>query len=169
MGGTDSLAHDQAVVGWRYWQLSTHGPVLRSVSHRRFEWAPGRPLRAWCTAGGHAAPAERCNCGIYAARDLDTLRGRGMCLAPGGLVVGEVALWGRVASHEDGYRGELAYPRWLALVEDTVPQGSRAEVLEALAAYGVPVGTMPLAKAVGEVSAAVLAHLTMSMGNAPLS
>ena len=80
---------------------------LRSVSQRRFLWPVERPLRAVCTGGGHPAPAGGCNCGIYGARDLETLRVHGLCLSPDPLVVGEVALWGRVISDERGHRAEL--------------------------------------------------------------
>lgn len=151
-----------ALVGWRYWQCTGDGSVLRSVSHRRFHWEPGRPLRAWCVAGGHRSPAEGCNCGIYAAPDRQTLRERGMCLAPEALVVGEVGLWGRVMLDEEGYRGELAYPKSLLVVEDTVPDEARGALMAALAAYGVPLGTTTLAEAVNDVSAATLAFQAMS-------
>ena len=96
-------------------------------------------MRASCMTGGHQAPAEDCDCGIYAAADLEALRRHGLCLSPGGLVVGEVSLWGAVPTAEDGYRGQYALPRTLSLVEETVPPGSRSSVLEALAAYHVPV------------------------------
>ena len=162
----DSRPRDHPVIGWRYWQLVPEAGLLRSVSQRRFQWVPGRALRASCIAGGHASPAERCNCGIYAAPDLDTLRGRSMCLAPEALVVGEVALWGRVASDGTSHRGEYAYPRTLLVVGETVPNGSRPAVSDALAAYGVPVGTMPLQQAVSDVSAATMAFQAMSLRTA---
>ncbi len=164
MGHVADRAPTDPVVGWRYWLLSPDGPALRSVSHRRFQWVPGRPLRASCTAGGHSAPAEGCNCGIYAASDLESLRRRGLCLSPGGLLVGEVALWGRVAFSEDGFRGQFAYPHRLAVVEQTVAEASVPALLEALGGYGVAVSTMPLRDALGELSAAVLDHQVMSLG-----
>lgn len=152
------------LVGWRYWQLVTGGERLRSVSLRRFLWEPGRPMRASCMTGRHRAPAEGCDCGIYAAPDLGTLRDHGLCLTPGGLVVGEVGLWGAVVTGaEGGYRGEYASPRSLCLVEETVPDERRASVLGALAAYEVPVETTTLDEAVGELSGAVLANQVMSL------
>ena len=152
------------LVGWRYWQLAPGGRRLQSVSLRRFVWEPGRPLRASCMTGRHPVPDEDCDCGIYAAPDLDTLREHGLCLSPGGLVVGEVSLWGTVLIGEDGYRGEYASPRTLSLVEETVPGSARLSTLDALAAYGVPVGTTSLQEAVGELSGAVLAFQAMSLG-----
>jgi hypothetical protein len=155
------------LVGWRYWQLVAGGERLRSVSLRRFVWEPGYPMRASCMTGGHAAPAEDCDCGVYAAPDLGSLRDHGLCLVPGGLVVGEVGLWGAVVTGEvGGYRGEYASPRTLRLVEETVAEESRASVLAALAAYEVPVSTTGLAEAVGELSGAVLANQVMSLGTA---
>jgi len=152
------------LVGWRYWQLVAGGERLRSVSLRRFVWEPGRPIRASCMTGRHRAPAPDCDCGIYAAPDLGTLREHGLCLVPGGLVVGEVGLWGAVLTGEaGGYRGEYASPRTFRLVQETVPEESRASVLEALAAYGVPVSTTDLEEAVGELSGAVLANQVMSL------
>lgn len=150
-------------MGWRYWLLVAGGR-LGSVSLRRFHWEPGQPFRASCMTGGHRAPAEDCDCGVYAALDLATLREHGLCLSPGGLLVGEVALWGNVIQSDEGCRGEYAYPRALSLMEETVPEGSRPAVLNALAAYQVPVGTTSLEDAVGELSGAVLAFQTMSSG-----
>jgi hypothetical protein len=151
----------QPAVGWRYWQVVPDAGVLRSVSQRRFQWKPGRPLRAWCVTGGHAAPARACDCGVYAATDLQTLKAHGLCLAPERLVVGTVDLWGRVVDDGDGVRGEFAYPSRLLLVEGIGP-GDRSSVMDCLAAYGVPVGTIPLEDAVGDVSAATLAFQAMS-------
>ncbi|MDQ3679070.1 MAG: hypothetical protein M3378_00690 [Actinomycetota bacterium] len=150
------------LVGWRYWQISD-GRRLQSVSLRRFVWQPGRPLRASCMTGRHPAPSEDCDCGIYAAPDLDTLRERGLCLFPGGLVVGEVSLWGRVLTADDGHRGEYASPRTLSLVEETVPGSSHLSTLDALSAYGLPVSTTSLREAVGELSGSVLAFQAMSL------
>ena len=150
----------EPLVGWRYWLVV--GGRLGSVSLRRFLWEPDRPLRASCMTGGHAAPAEGCDCGIYAAPDLDSLRRHGLCLSPGGLVVGQVEVWGTVVTADDGFRGEYAYPKELLLVEESVTPEQRQRALAQLGAYGVPVGTTPLAEAVGELSGAVLAFQAMS-------
>ena len=154
-------APDQPVTGWRYWQLEPGG-WLRSVSHRRFQWPPGRPLRAGCIGGGHAAPAEGCSCGVHGSPDLEALRDHGLCLGPEVLVVGQVALWGRVVSDEHGLRGEHGYPASLAVVRETVSEELLAPVVEALGAYGVPVSVTSAAEAVGDVSAALLAFQAMA-------
>jgi hypothetical protein len=150
-----------AVVGWRYWQLSRSG-LLRSVTQRGTEWEPGAIVHARCLGGGHPAPDERCECGVHAARDLDTLREHGLCLAPEALVVGEVALWGRVVSEEARFRGEHAVPVRLSVVRDLLAPEELPGVVERMGAYGVPVATVDLTDAVAGVSAATLAFQAMA-------
>jgi len=82
----------------------------------------------------HEAPLESCLCGIYAAKDLETLRR----VLNGGLIVGEVYLWGKVIPGELGYRAQYAYPKSLRLVTKGVPD----HVLESLRAYCDDVGLM---------------------------
>jgi hypothetical protein len=150
-----------AVVGWRYWQLSRSG-LLRSVTQRGTEWEPGAIVHARCLGGGHPAPDERCECGVHGARDLDTLREHGLCLAPEALVVGEVALWGRVVSEEARFRGEHAVPVRLSVVRDLLAPEELPGVVERMGAYGVPVATVDLADAVAGVSAATLGFQAMA-------
>jgi hypothetical protein len=147
---------DDPVLGWRYWQVAPSGR-LRSVTQRRIEWQPGMALRATCLGAGHRAPDERCDCGVYGARDLASLREHGLCLAPEALVVGRIALWGRLIPDESGWRAEYGQPAHLSVVTKLVPEGELDELVAALGAYGVPVDTMPLSEAVAGVSAATLA------------
>ncbi|MFN2606894.1 MAG: hypothetical protein ABR511_03205 [Acidimicrobiales bacterium] len=151
----------EAVVGWRYWQLSGAGR-LRSVTQRRIEWRPGTVMLARCLGAGHPAPDEGCDCGIYGARDLASLREHGLCLAPEAVVVGRVALWGTVLDDVSGWRAEVAAPVDLWVVADLVPPAGLDATVAALGTYGVPVGTMPLAEAVAGVSAAILANQAMA-------
>jgi hypothetical protein len=141
------------IVAWRYWRLG-HDRLLRSLTGRHQAWAPGQALGARCrfdhvdrsdwryrmvsgfSVHAHAAPAEGCTCGLYAARDLDHLRGQ-MLFGLHRMVVGEVALWGKVIPGKHGYRAEFAYPHRLCVFEGTVNR--HPEVLGALSAYGVPV------------------------------
>jgi len=150
------------VVAWRYWQLAA-GRRLRSVSQRGVVWAPGRALHARCRGGDeHAAPDPGCSCGIYGAVSLDALWEHGVCLGPEALVVGEVALWGVVLPDGLGYRAASAYPRRLAVVAGTLPDGSVAQLVESLGAYGVPVEVTSRDQAVGDVSATIMGFLAMS-------
>lgn len=151
------------VIGWRYWHLGLDPVVLGSVTQRGFTWKPGQPIRARCVSTGHAAPAPGCACGVYAGTDLASLREHGLCLPAGGLVLGEVALWGLVLTEEDGHRGEFGYPRRLSVVEEAVEPDALAGVVDELSTrYHVPVETVGRVRAVGEVSAAIAAFLDMS-------
>lgn len=59
------------------------------------------------------SPQERCHCGIYGMRTLEDVKLviKGMSLYGHLLVLGKVALWGKVIEHEKGYRAEFAYPQ----------------------------------------------------------
>ena len=153
---------DDPVFGWRYWQLSPRR-LLRSVTQREFEWPPGRVLRAICVEVGHPAPAERCNCGLYANPDLEALRQHGLCLAPEAIVLGQVALWGKVVDDEPSYRAEFAYPARLSLVVDSlIDEVSPEAMLEELSVYRVPVQAITLDEAVAGMSADMLKFQAMS-------
>ena len=128
-----------------------------------FEWPPGRVLKAVCVEVGHPAPADRCNCGLYANPDLEALRQHGLCLAPDVIVLGQVALWGKVVVDEPSYRGEFAYPARLSLVVDSLVDDTPTEALvEGLGAYRVPVHTTTLDEAVTGMSADMLKFQAMS-------
>jgi hypothetical protein len=173
MTDPDVRDRSQSVSGWRYWQVSARtgqgpsgplsGAILRSVTQKRIEWPPGHVLVARCLGAGHRAPEPSCECGIYGARDLDTLREHGLCLAPEILVVGRVALWGTVVDDVSGWRAEFAAPSELQVVDDLVP-GLDAPELAALleATYRVRAGTVPLQDAVAGASATMLTFQAMS-------
>jgi len=93
---------------------------------------------------------------------MDTLRERGLCLAPEALVIGTVSLWGRVISDAGGHRAEYGYPSRLMLVRELLLDEEVSGALERLRAYGVPTDTIPLEEAVIGVSAATLAFQAMS-------
>lgn len=133
------------------------------MTQREFEWPPGRVLKAVCVEVGHPAPADRCNCGLYANPELEALRQHGLCLAPDVIVLGQVALWGKVVVDEPSYRGEFAYPARLSLVVDSLVGGTPPEELvEGLGAYQVPVHTTTLDEAVAGMSADMLKFQAMS-------
>lgn len=163
MTDPDIRDRNQSVSGWRYWQVSARSGQLRSVTQKRIEWPAGHVLVARCLGAGHRAPDPSCDCGIYGARDLETLREHGLCLAPEILLVGRVALWGRVIDDISGWRGEFATPSELRVVDGLVP-GLDATALAARlkAIYRVRAGTMPLADAVAGASATMLTFQAMS-------
>jgi hypothetical protein len=167
------------VVGWRYWRLGA-GPLghLRSLSQRGFVWVPGQVMVARCaevarggdhsaSSDGHEAPEPNCGCGIHAGDGLASLQAQALCLRPVPLVVGEVALWGRVVTEErpdrgHDHRGQFAFPVRLSVVAETLVGSSPTEAVERLRVYGVAVGTMTLEEAVGPASRTIMGHLAMS-------
>ena len=154
---------DDPVIAWRYWQVAAGTTVLSSVTYKRWVWEPAQTLQAVCVGTGHAAPAERCACGIHGSMDLTSLRDHGLCLAPGTpLVMGTVALWGKIVPDRRSWRGEFAYPTELWVVEESVAEGTLPALLDGLADYGVAVATTTLEHAVGDISAAILANQAMS-------
>lgn len=169
-----AAVHDRAdpVVAWRYWQVSPER-LLRSVTQKWIGWTPGRPLAARCLEVQHPAPDPDCACGVYGTRDLDGLKEHGLCLFPEApLVIGQVALWGKVVDDAAGlrgpiakvsHRGELAYPVQLSLVADTVADGELGAVTEGLARYRVPVDAVTLDEAVAGASASMLRFQAMSL------
>jgi hypothetical protein len=145
----------EPVIGWRYWRLDRGRDRLASLTGRAEPWPAGSAFEAACrfarrdrsdsryqVVGGferasHGAPEEGCTCGIYATRDLKTLRSK-MLFGLGLMVVGEVALWGKVISATRGYRAQFAYPRRLYVVQRT-SDWDQSSTISALSVYGVPV------------------------------
>lgn len=140
--------------GWRVWRVKGEGDELRLQSVvQKVVWHPCRPLAARCLRqrpliprlgrrAPHAAPAEHCECGIYAA-DLHQLLPylrpdpwlRGVAL-----VFGQVALWGTVIECERGWRASHAYPSSIYVPASGIRRGlSPEELALALADYQVPI------------------------------
>jgi hypothetical protein len=94
---------DEPIVAWRGWNVRSG--LLGSLNHGT-DWPPWQPFTAICGKGNHQAPALKCACGIYAAREETMLQQEGYL----GAAYGLVKLWGRVISHEKGFRAEHAYP-----------------------------------------------------------
>lgn len=132
------------------------------MTQRHVEWKPGHVLVARCSGAGHRAPDGGCECGVYGARDLETLREHGLCLPPGALAVGRIVLWGRIVDDVSGWRAELGRPLDLAVVPELVVPAELDAMVSALETYGVPVDTMALTDAVAGVSAAILANQAMA-------
>lgn len=117
---------DEAIAGWRVWNLSETGsePRLMPAGSGVDAWEPRRAAEARCgtsplllaaRGGRHAAPDIRCTCGIYASRSLEAFE-RPRPAWPPAPVVGTVSLWGTVIEHERGWRAKFAYPARLRLV-----------------------------------------------------
>jgi hypothetical protein len=157
----------EPIVGWRCWSLNDAGQ-LESLLEGTDPWLPNQRQEAKCLsplfsmpgetsdteyAGldpalgdadflkEHQAPLESCSCGIYAARDLETLR----ISLSSGPIIGEVYLWGKIIPGENGYRAQYAYPKSLRLVADHVV----GPELRQLRAYCSDVGVMTRSEAWG--------------------
>jgi hypothetical protein len=102
----------EPISAWRVWSTSLHRGEVRLDSPtqrgKHGRWVPGQALEAHCPRGCLHAPTLNCQCGIYACktRDQAVARARFMPRA----AIGEVALWGRVIEHQDGYRAQYAMP-----------------------------------------------------------
>lgn len=98
-------------------------------------WVPNEAFRAVCDQGAHAViPSRECSCGVYAVRRRDDLGGE----PSPPLVIGMVALWGRVLEYECGYRAERAYPAGLILRPD-LDAAKRESLQQCARSYRVPI------------------------------
>jgi hypothetical protein len=144
LGRTEAVDAGIAV-GWRVWRVGPDG-LLRSVVYDEL-WPAGRPVHAECRklAGGHAAPDPRCECGLYAAKNLaDWVH----YLGRPDRIFGRVLLAGALVEAARGFRASAAYP--LELVVPALVENPDA-VADALAVYGVPV-EVPVVGAVREAA-----------------
>jgi hypothetical protein len=102
VGGADPPG--AGAVGWRGWRVEIQGgePVLLSPNQGS-RWEPGKPMDG-------KVDAKKAG-GIYCFKTLAKLRGYGLVKVDDAkTVIGQVLLWGQVAEHGDGYRGEHGYP-----------------------------------------------------------
>jgi hypothetical protein len=157
----------EPIVGWRLWLVVSDGGYfwLESMLYP-VRWMPRRALDARChrhrrchpcrrsaeaaLVSSHPAPAEACECGIYASRLPETLTpyldstypGRGVVER----VLGRVRLWGRVVAAERGWRGEHAYPDAIYVPHRDAADASAVSatsIAAGLGDYGVPVLSLP--------------------------
>jgi hypothetical protein len=134
----------EPVVAWRAWSLAkVDGRFrLKSVVAPTL-WEPLRALDAVCWRPGlrlfrsrrapHESPSTSCECGVYGA-DAATAAAYATGLVYGSRrrVLGRVALWGRVAECERGWRASHAYPSEIVVPEHWFRRSSRTP-LEAVA------------------------------------
>ncbi|MGH2590268.1 MAG: hypothetical protein ACRDGW_05665 [Actinomycetota bacterium] len=112
----DGSVLSEALDGWRTWTLAgsrNAGEVrLYPIAGTGKAWPPREPVRAECARRRHhRVPALDCACGIHATHEPDLLR-----RTRNPSVLGTVALWGRVAEHQHGYRAEFGYAQRLGLI-----------------------------------------------------
>jgi hypothetical protein len=157
----DLAAPDYAapVQAWRIWLVVCRGDWLRlgSVVYD-VAWPPGEPLVAECLRQRraarrrwrkerltHAAPQQRCQCGIYAIDDPFELGSYLDSRYPdrdgAHRIVGRVSLWGTVVESERGWRASHAYPAhlYVPLPRETSDRAGAEAIAAELAEYGVPI------------------------------
>jgi hypothetical protein len=129
------------ITGWRAWMLipgSRTRPRISSIGYPCV-WEPGEPIQAGCTTCS-LAPGDGCECGIHALKSLEAvLNDIPKPLFPP-LVLGRVAIWGRVVVGTRGWRGQFAYPVNLTVMERWPWRFRHCNGLGKT--YGVPVTTM---------------------------
>lgn len=129
----------EAITAWRYWYLDEDDEGVLISPFREDRWSPETAFRALCDAPHtslRSAPDESCTCGIYGRRAWGNDLQEAVIYAMQSpnwkrrIVIGKVALWGKVIEGRTGYRGELGYPIELHLLPDIYN--------EAVAAYHRP-------------------------------
>ncbi len=138
-----------SLVGYRWWYAGRRphfaGWRLRSlfIPRPRPLWWAGPHLTAKvpphleCPPRCPGESGRDCRCGIHAFR-TERLAWHQPPPAPpwhslwgDWAVLGEVALWGKVVEHEDGYRAEHAMVRHLVVPARLVMRGSRVDLTQA--------------------------------------
>jgi len=111
------------ISGWRVWRvLHPRDPEkirLQSLGAggkpHQIVWSPGKVMEAYCTHS-HVPPAEKCSCGFYAARTREHLlsmhyhSGFNYDDKLSVLVVGEVAMQGKIIPGTQGWRAQRVRP-----------------------------------------------------------
>jgi hypothetical protein len=112
---------EEPIIGWRLWHVLPGERRLRPIFKRGLVWKPREAQEAVCPEESHDVPDEKCRCGVYTVCHAMLLQEvhwdrhppKGVPPLPGVIVVGQVALWGRIIQHERGWRSQFAYPSHL--------------------------------------------------------
>lgn len=139
----------EPVIGWRVWHCEA--PLyLASAWHTI--WPPREKLIATHVSrydyymGADKTCAESpCHssfapgCGIYCFKTDEWLHASIRITGPRPVIVGRVALWGRIAEHYYGYRGQFAYPVSLHYAFNM----GAVDAAALAASYGIPFQEQP--------------------------
>jgi hypothetical protein len=139
----------EPVLAWRTWRIdASDGRFRLSSVGAPVLWRTDAPLEARCLRAGwrrlgrrHLVPHVGCACGVQGAAELEAALAEAAA-DPAPRVLGRVALWGRVAICERGWRASHAYP-WDIVVPEPIFRDRADAPLEAVACdltdYGAPV------------------------------
>jgi hypothetical protein len=150
----------EPVVGWRTWLVipAPEGLRLRSVVFGT-DWEPCEELSARCELVrgrlwyrpwrriSHPAPSASCECGIWAAKDIEYAAGffnlyddllSEACVHR---AIGRVALWGAVVDGGLGWRASHAYPAdlYVPTHRDNGQEVDAGAIASGLSGYGAPI------------------------------
>lgn len=134
---------NEPIIAYRAWKVERDG-LLKPIGWTTnvSAWKPLEPEHAVCKSNSrtadeaeHKAPQKDCRCGLYAFKQIEDLI---QIAASPRLVLGRVAIWGRIVELEKGYRAEYAYPQVL-YTGGQYPYASRWAVERAARRYGVDV------------------------------
>jgi hypothetical protein len=110
--GREVMVPDVAgeILGWRAWKVewdvTSQSYELHSAT-RGYTWPKNSWAYAHCAARGHAPPGEKCSCGMYAAKTREQLLDMSYHVYDtNDVVVGEVAMAGKVIPGTQGWRAE---------------------------------------------------------------
>jgi hypothetical protein len=136
----------EPITAFRVWRVNDelHLQSLGSDT----SWPPGGWLAATCERAQHRAPHEACSCGLYSAKDINTVLMLAALSMLGGpvTILGRVHLAGKVIEHDDGYRAERA-----RVIEILPLSGSRPDAEAVATRYGVPLGEEIPAEAIPDL------------------
>lgn len=150
----------EPVIGWRMW--NTTGDPVAGTTHLAsamstvwphhtkltaihldsiWRYVPGQQTRALWHESPCESPCRRSpGCGIYCFKSDEMLLTQVRINGPRPVIVGRVALWGRVAEHQWGYRGQFAYPVSLHYAFNL----STPDAVALAASYGIPYEEQPV-------------------------
>lgn len=141
------------IIGWRVWLVDIHGSLFSPRYDPDTPWPGFEKTRAFCsgcsddTSGlrfkhpTHAPPLRDGRCGLYAVKPgnvrqlLAFFRVFSVPVRYPYYVAGEIALFGTVVEHAEGYRAAYGYPIRLYLPAALLPK--LGPLLKAR--YGIPV------------------------------
>src|SRR5258706_6955976 len=118
--GSESHLETEPRVAWRVWYIRAGDPQtrLRPINSKGLVWQPRVRQEAICVSNDHDVPDPRCSCGFYGVWKLQDLAPEFRWGHTGTVVVGQIAVWGRVILATRGCRAQFAYPKQLYLATD---------------------------------------------------
>lgn len=125
-------------VAWRGWnvqKIDGRYMMTTALGFHGYVWPARERAEAVCTTD-HPVPCSTgcshgCRCGFYAAKRREDVPFDPQWQL---IVVGTVAMWGRVRVHRTGLRAQYAYPLELRAMRTKVPYRRRRGIMEELSA-----------------------------------